>query len=221
MAKMKSIKELMEQVNQGFEIADYYETGKKDVEYMSQNALSLAELRFGDYNVELTVNGDCRFDYDDDTYRYEDDLTDEVIALLRKGVIEMDNNNWFEFFSDNGESFDVGEIDELPTPLAIKQELIEHIIEQMDSAGDKSDVSICGFKHVSKALEGEPLMSEKEFYTKLEDIFAKEGLFNVVGLMGSEYIQDDYGMTHYGLSYYTLDAKIDSFVQAEFEKLFS
>lgn len=221
MTKTKSIKELMEQVNQGFEIADYYQTGKKDVEYMSQNALSLVSLRYGKYDVELTVNGDCRFDYDDETYRYEDDLTDEVIALLRKGDIEMDNNNWFEFFSENGESYDVGQIDELPTPLAVKQELIEHIIEQMDAAGDKSDVSICGFKHVSKAFEGEPLMSEVEFYSKVESIFTKDDLFNVVGLMGSEYIKDDYGMTHYGLSYYTLDKEIDNFIQAEFTKLFA
>ena len=134
MLSTKEAKKVVAIFKDRMEISDEYEVGKKDVEYMTQNAFTLASFSYGGYAIEITVNGDVRFDHEDATYRYEDDLTDDIVELLRKGEIELDNNNWFEFFSTD--SFDVAGIDTLPTKNEMKALLIDQMIDEMENDGD-------------------------------------------------------------------------------------
>lgn len=204
-----------------FFLEEEFETGKQDVEYMSQNALSLASLRFDDYNAALTVNGDCRFDHEDATYRYEDDLSPKIVELLRKGEIELDNNNWFEMFYDNGESYYVWEgYDRLPSPQYVKMELVKEIMSMMEEYEDKEGMKLFqgfGFEHLT--FRNECPLTEESFRRKMEAIYTTEDLFDSVNIFDAEFVHDNYGNTHYSLFYYTQSETARSFIQEEFKKI--
>lgn len=155
MQHVKGLEAVVKEINENFEVADWYEFGKLDVQYMSQNALFLAGLKYGNYEVDFTVNGDCRFEHDGETYQTDKDLTEKVENLMRIGKIEYINNNWFELFFNGGESYEVcDEFYGLPSVLHMKQYLVSHIAQQMRDSGDLQNASeLEGFRFIGGSLK--------------------------------------------------------------------
>ncbi|AJD93103.1 hypothetical protein JMA_37850 (plasmid) [Jeotgalibacillus malaysiensis] len=222
MLSTKEAKKVVAIFKDGMEISDEYEVGKKDVEYMTQNAFTLASFSYGGYAVEITVNGDVRFDHEDATYRYEDDLTDDIVELLRKGEIELDNNNWFEFFSTD--SFDVAGIDTLPTKNEMKALLIDQMIDEMENDGDpvfeSSMTQLKGFYYVGKTFKGDELNIDEDLFKKrVNEIYHHEDIFNVIHLWEPEYVQDKYGFVHVGVLFYTTGENTKDYIAKQFNAI--
>lgn len=59
------------------------------------------------YNISLKVVGDVNIHYKNDIYRYADDYPDELIEIIKRGVIdstpevELWENNWIEVIGDD------------------------------------------------------------------------------------------------------------------------
>jgi len=215
---MENIVEKVSKLNSTFKISPSYVTGKLDVEYMSQDALPLMSAKFNGVRIELSVNGQCMFEYEDEVYQYEKHLSPELIRLMREGSIDFEASCWYEFFDDD--SYNVGEWDMLPQVGRMKKLFIDDFLCRATKAGVQGDVDfLSGFDFIGYEKDTNSAFTKDFFEKTIQDILSYQDIFDVVPFFEPEFIQDDYGKTHFGVFLYTQTPEAKEYIRNTVEGL--
>lgn len=217
----KESEELLKKIkrfNNSFQVSDYYEEGKLDVEYMTQDGYALMKAYYNGVPLEFSVNGNCSFEHEGEYFKCEEDLNPEVIDLLRKGEIDFDESSWFEFFDTD--SYNDGEIDVLPQIGMMKQIFVEDYLYRANEAGNEDDKAfLLGFEFIGKTIPKSPKLTKEIFEKRIQEIFSHEDLFDVIPFFEARFSNDKYGDSHFGVFFYTKSIEAKNYVHVELSKL--